>query len=77
MAYRFKKQIFGFMDLLRFKKMVAKRREKLETAPATPLPSTAPSSATVRPTMTARSARLMLTTSISVSMAFQTSARCR
>ena len=40
MAYRFKKQIFGFMDLLRFKKMVAKRREKLETAPATPLPST-------------------------------------
>lgn len=40
MAYRFKKQIFGFMDLLRFKKMVGIRREKLQNAPATPLPST-------------------------------------
>ena len=29
MAFTFKKQIFGFMDLLRFKKMVPKRREKL------------------------------------------------
>lgn len=40
MAYRFKKQIFGFMDLLRFKKMINIRREKLMTAPATPLPAT-------------------------------------
>lgn len=27
MAFKFKKQVFGFMDLLRFKKMVPKRRE--------------------------------------------------
>lgn len=40
MAYRFKRQIFGFMDLLRFKKMTAIRREKLASAPATPLPTT-------------------------------------
>lgn len=40
MAYRFKKQIFGFMDLLRFKKMVKVRREKLSGAPSTPLPKT-------------------------------------
>ena len=40
MAFTFKKQIFGFMDLLRFKKMTAIRREKLATAPATPLPAT-------------------------------------
>lgn len=40
MAYKFKRQIFGFMDLLRFKKMVPKREEKLATAPATPLPKT-------------------------------------
>ena len=40
MAYKFKRQIFGFMDLLRFKKMVPKREEKLATAPATPLPTT-------------------------------------
>lgn len=39
MAYRFKKQIFGFMDLLRFKKMIGIRRDKLENAPSTPLPS--------------------------------------
>ena len=31
MAFVFKKQIFGFMDLLRFKKLVPKRREKLAT----------------------------------------------
>ena len=34
----FKKQIFGFMDLLRFKKMVPKRREALAEGAATPLP---------------------------------------
>ena len=28
--YIFRKQIFGFMDLLRFKKMVPKRREQLK-----------------------------------------------
>ena len=40
MAFRFKKQIFGFMDLIRFTKLVDKRRAKLENAPATPLPVT-------------------------------------
>ena len=40
MAFVFKKQIFGFMDLLRFKKMVPKRRKKMAEAPATPLPAT-------------------------------------
>ncbi len=40
MAYRFKKQIFGFMDLLRFKKMVPAREKRLAEAPATPLPKT-------------------------------------
>ena len=40
MAYRFKKKIFGFMDLLRFKKMVPARRKHLCNAPATPLPKT-------------------------------------
>lgn len=39
MAFKFKKQIFGFMDLLRFKKMVPKRREMFENAPDTNLPS--------------------------------------
>ena len=38
MAFVFKKQIFGFMDLLRFKKMVPKRREKLAEGSAQPLP---------------------------------------
>ena len=38
MAYKFKRQIFGFMDLLRFKKMVPKRRKMLEEGSATPLP---------------------------------------
>ena len=38
--YIFQKQIFGFMDLLRFKKMVPKRREKLAEGAATPLPKT-------------------------------------
>ena len=38
--YIFRKQIFGFMDLLRFKKMVPKRREKLAEGDATPLPKT-------------------------------------
>lgn len=38
--YIFRKQIFGFMDLLRFKKMVPKRREKLAEGSAQPLPKT-------------------------------------
>ena len=38
MGFVFKKQLFGFMDLLRFKKMVKNRREKFEEAPLTPLP---------------------------------------
>lgn len=40
MAFRFKKQIFGFMDLIRFTKMVDKRRSKLDNASAAPLPVT-------------------------------------
>lgn len=40
MAFVFKRQIFGFMDLLRFKKMVPKRRKIMAEAPATPLPKT-------------------------------------
>ena len=36
---KFKRQIFGFMDLLRFKKMVPLRAKKLAEAPATPLPT--------------------------------------
>lgn len=40
MAFVFKKQIFGFMDLLRFKKMVPKRREIMANASAAPLPKT-------------------------------------
>ena len=40
MAYVFKKQIFGFMDLLRFKKMVPRRRKKLEEGSESPLPGT-------------------------------------
>lgn len=38
--YIFRKQIFGFMDLLRFKKMVPKRRRKLAEGSAQPLPKT-------------------------------------
>lgn len=38
MAFTFKRQIFGFMDLLRFKKMVPKRREKLAEGSSAPLP---------------------------------------
>lgn len=40
MAFTFKKQIFGFLDLLRFKKMVPRRRAKLEAGSPAPLPST-------------------------------------
>ncbi len=40
MAFTFKRQIFGFMDLLRFKKMVPKRREKLAEGSSAPLPKT-------------------------------------
>lgn len=40
MEFKFKKQIFGFMDLLRFKNMTKVRREKLASAPSTPLPKT-------------------------------------
>lgn len=35
----FKKQIFGFMDMLRFKKLVPNRREALANGDATPLPT--------------------------------------
>ena len=34
----FKKQLFGFMDMLRFKKMVPTRRQMLAEGPNTPLP---------------------------------------
>lgn len=40
MDFKFKKQIFGFMDLLRFKKMVPKRREMFANASSAPLPVT-------------------------------------
>ncbi len=40
MAFTFKKQIFGFLDLLRFKKMVPRRRAKLAEGSPAPLPST-------------------------------------
>lgn len=40
MAFKFKKQIFGFMDLLRFKKLVPNRRAAFDAAPATALPKT-------------------------------------
>ena len=40
MSFVFKKQIFGFMDLLRFKKMVPVRRKKLEEGSPAPLPVT-------------------------------------
>ena len=35
---KFKKQIFGFMDMLRFKKLVPNRREALANGANTPLP---------------------------------------
>lgn len=35
---KFKKQIFGFMDMLRFKKLVPNRREALASGANTPLP---------------------------------------
>ena len=38
MAYKFKKQIFGFMDLLRYKKKVPIRRQKLAEGSPDPLP---------------------------------------
>ena len=38
MSFTFKKQIFGFLDLLRFKKMVPNRRKKLEEGSSSPLP---------------------------------------
>ena len=42
---KFKKQIFGFMDMLRFKKLVPNRREALANGPTRPCPSpTAPTS---------------------------------
>ena len=40
MAYKFKRQIFGFMDLLRFKKMVPTREKMLAEGSAEPLPKT-------------------------------------
>ena len=35
--FTFKRQIFGFMDLLRFKKMIPKRRKALEEGSSKPL----------------------------------------
>ena len=35
---KFKKQMFGFMDMLRFKKLVPNRREALASGANTPLP---------------------------------------
>ena len=35
---KFQKQIFGFLDMLRFKKLVPNRREALANGPSTPLP---------------------------------------
>lgn len=37
---KFKKQVFGFMDMLRFKKLVPNRREALANGSNTPLPTT-------------------------------------
>ncbi|MCI5774481.1 MAG: FAD-binding oxidoreductase, partial [Erysipelotrichaceae bacterium] len=37
---KFKKQIFGFMDMLRFKKLVPNRQKALDNGPNTPLPTT-------------------------------------
>lgn len=38
MPFTFKKQIFGFMDLLRFKKLVPNRRKMLENGSPAALP---------------------------------------
>ena len=35
---KFQKQLFGFLDMLRFKKMVPTRRQMLAEGPSTPLP---------------------------------------
>ena len=35
---KFKKQLFGFMDMLRFKELVPKRREALANGSPAPLP---------------------------------------
>lgn len=40
MAFKFKKQLFGFMDLLRFKKLVPNRRAAFDAASSAPLPKT-------------------------------------
>lgn len=40
MAYRFKRKLFGFMDLLRFKHMTDVRRAKLQEGSSAPLPTT-------------------------------------
>lgn len=40
MPFKFKRQIFGFMDLIRFTKMVPKRREKLAEGSAEKIPAT-------------------------------------
>ena len=37
---KFKRQLFGFMDMLRFKKMVPTRRKMLANGPSTPLKKT-------------------------------------
>lgn len=39
MSFKFKRQIFGFMDLIRFTKMVPKRREKLAEGSAEKIPA--------------------------------------
>ena len=39
MAFVFKKQIFGFLDLLRFKKLVPNRRRHLEEGASSPIPA--------------------------------------
>lgn len=40
MAFVFKKQIFGWQDMLRFKHLTKKRKEMIESASTTPLPTT-------------------------------------
>lgn len=40
MAFQFKRQLFGFMDLIRFKKLVPNRRRHLDAASDAPLPKT-------------------------------------
>ena len=48
MAYRFKKQIFGFLDLIRFSKIVDIRKAKLAEGSAAPLPEDYRVNATAR-----------------------------